>query len=132
MIRNWICATVACLGIFAPTDTKADDISLAIKSGETIELFRTFWIAPSTCETILKSTPIVETLAGPSNLTVSISKATVTPRGYDCKKTPGGIVSLTAKDIAEVENVQLIIRLKLDTLDGERVRSYTYDVVMVP
>lgn len=131
MIRDFLGA-VALLSAVLCSSAKAEEISLAIKNGETIELARPIWI--SDCKTLLNATPTAEILYGPPNLTISITSGDVVPWVAKClsKKVPGGILSLTAKDVTEVKNAQLIVRIKYDTQDGPRVRSYSYDVVMVP
>jgi hypothetical protein len=122
----------ACLGILTgPVVAQAADIGVAIKSGETIPINRHTWL--DDCKGLLKSPPKAEILFGPDNLTVTITKANMVPSGKNCtKEVLVGLLSLTAKEIKEVSNAKLIVRITYDTEDGERSRGYTYDVAMVP
>jgi hypothetical protein len=132
MLRNCLCA-IALMTCWTASGVKAEEISLVIKSGETLELARLYWRSDD-CKTLLKSNPIGEILDGPANLAIAVAEAKVIPRSQKCLTKPvqGGILSLTAKDVTEVKNAQLIVRIKYDTKEGPRIRSYSYDVVMVP
>jgi hypothetical protein len=104
---------------------------MAIKNGETLELARLYWVA--NCKSVLKSTPTAEILSGPPNISVSVKQAMVRPRTQSCPKdVSGGILSIAAKDIKELSISKVVIRWKYETLDGDRLKSETYNLTMVP
>jgi hypothetical protein len=109
----------------------AAERSLAIKNGETLELGRLYFI--SSCKSILNSPPTAEILDGPPQLSLSVKEAQVQARAQGCAKpVPGAIMSLTAKDVTEIATGRVILRIKYSTKDGDRSRSDTLNVTMVP
>src|SRR3954462_3330007 len=105
----------------------AADINIAIKNGETLELGRLYWVA--NCKSNLKTPPSAEILDGPANLTISVKQGMVLPRGQKCsKEVPGGILSMSAKDVSVLSTARVVVRVKYDTRDGDRSRSNTYNV----
>ena len=60
-------------------------LDLALKSGESTELTDLYWVN-SSCKSMLKGTPEVEILDGPSSVTASIKSASVLPRVTGCAK----------------------------------------------
>lgn len=129
MIRN-LARAAACAGsFFAATAAQAAEI--AIKNGETIELEKLYFV--NNCRSLLKSPPTAELLAGPDYVKIKVTPKQVLPRTQQCSKdVAGGTLSITAKDIPAITKGQMIVRVKYDTKDGERTRSYTYDLVMLP
>lgn len=106
--------------------------SIALRSGETVELFPLFWVV--NCRSILKGPPVAEVLEGPPELTVTVREQKVIPRKVNCaKEVPGGMLILTApKDIRARTQGKLTIRIKYPTKDGERQRSWEIDVTLFP
>lgn len=106
--------------------------SLAIKSGESIELGTLFWV--TNCRSILKGSVKAEILEGPSGLSVTVRDQKVVPRSANCaKEVPGGILVLTAdKDVKARAQGKLTIRMKYPTLDGERQKSREIDMTVLP
>jgi len=113
------------------TAVAAAERSLAIKSGETLELGQIYF--QSNCRSILKGPPTAEILDGLPELSVSVKEMQVNARLQKCPKPlPGGILSLTAKDITKVSVNKAIVRIKYSTQDGDRYRSEILNVTMVP
>jgi hypothetical protein len=109
----------------------AEERSLAIKSGETLELGQFYFI--SNCRSILKGPPTAEILDGPPQLSVSVKQAQVEARLQKCPKPVlGGILFLTAKEIMKISVNKTIVRIKYETNDGDRYRSEILNVTMVP
>src|SRR4051794_1354589 len=74
---------------------------LALKSGESTELSDVYWVN-SSCKSMLKSTPEVEILDGPSSVTATIKPASILPRITGCAKAvQGGKLVITAKDVED-------------------------------
>jgi hypothetical protein len=105
--------------------------TIALKSGESIELGNVYWV--SHCRSLLKSTPEVEVLEGPPQVTVSVKEAMVLPRAQSCaKKVPGGIIVITAKDIDDPSYTHLSVRVNYKTKDGDRKFGHVYNLHLVP
>ena len=69
--------------------------ALSLKSGESADVGDVYWV--SHCKSLLKGDPTAEVLEGPPEVTVSIRKQNITPRGKACSKpVPGGIIVVTA------------------------------------
>src|SRR4051812_16575399 len=112
MNQNLGRAAVFTGALFVSVNAQATDI--AIKSGETIELDKMYYV--SNCRSILKTPPVAELLSGPEGITVKLTPKQVLPRTQNCsKEVAGGILSITAKDISEISRGQVIIRIKYDT-----------------
>lgn len=105
--------------------------TIAIKSGETIELGQVYWV--DQCRSILKSLPEVEVLDGPEQISASIREAMVLPRWMGCaKKIAGGVLVISAKDIEDPSFTRLTLRIKYDTKDGVRKYSRVFNLQLVP
>ena len=105
--------------------------TIALKSGEAIELGNVYWV--SHCRSLLKSTPEVEVLEGPPQVTVSVKEAMVLPRAQGCaKKVPGGILVITAKEIDDPSYTHLSVRVNYKTKDGDRKFGHVYNLHLVP
>lgn len=77
--------------------------------------------------------PEVEILEGPAELSLAIKAEQVLPRRQGCAaKVPGGRLMLTAKDIKERAEANLIYRLKYKTKDGDRQGGNSYVVMLFP
>lgn len=131
MTRFLVVAAAVAYAQFAAAGAGAAERNMAIKNGETLELSHLYYI--SNCKSILKTPPTAEILDGPPQLSLSMKNAPVFARAQQCpKEVPGGIMSLTAKDVTEVATSRVIIRIKYATKDGDRYRSETLIVTMVP
>jgi hypothetical protein len=109
----------------------AQNNRIALKSRESVELGPTYWVAR--CRSIMIGLPEVEVLEGPEEITLSVKEAMVLPRRQNCAdRVPGGIVVITAKEIAEPKEGQLTYRLKFKTKDGDRQASHAYRVSLFP
>ena len=109
----------------------AQNNRIALKSRESVELGPTYWVAR--CRSIMIGLPEVEVLEGPEEITLSVKEAMVLPRRQNCAdRVPGGIVVITAKEIAEPKVGQLTYRLKFKTKDGDRQASHAYSVSLFP
>jgi hypothetical protein len=105
--------------------------TIAIKSGETLELGEVGWVA--NCRSILKETPTVEVLEGPPQLSATIKEAMVLPRHQGCaKKVSGGMLIVSAKDIEDPSFTRLVLRIRYDTRDGVRKFSRVFNLQMLP
>ena len=105
---------------------------LSLKAGESTDVGDVYYVV--NCKSLLKGDPTVEVMEGPPEVTVSIRKQDVTPRGKSCSKpVPGGIIVITApKEIKAKSEGKLTVRLKVPTVDGERQTSRAYDVKLFP
>ena len=104
----------------------------SLKSGESVDVGDVYWAAK--CKSLLKGDPTAEVLDGPPEVTVSIRKQDITPRGKACTKpVPGGIIVITApKEIKAKAEGKVTVRLKVPTVDGERQSNREYDVKLFP
>ena len=106
--------------------------AVALKSGETMEVGNAYWIV--NCRSLLKGHITVEILDGPPNVTASIKEQKVIPRAQNCANpVDGGILLVTApKEIKERTQAKLILRLRIPTVDGERLGSREFDLILLP
>ena len=81
--------------------------SVALKSGESVEVGDLYFTSSGTCRSLLKDLPVVEVMEGPSEVTASVKEAMVIPRAQGCsQKIKGGRLVLTAKDIKGIQHEQ--------------------------
>lgn len=105
--------------------------TLALKSGETLEVDKLFWV--SHCKSVLKSTPEAEILDGPPGVSVYVKEQMVLPRYQQCgNRVPGGILMVSAKDIEDQSYTRLTVRITYKTRDGERKFSHVYNLSLIP
>jgi hypothetical protein len=105
--------------------------TLALKSGESVELGPVYWIA--NCHSIMIGLPEVEILEGPPGVTLNVKEAMVLPRRQNCpNKVSGGILSAAAAEVKDRTQGKLIYRVKYKTKDGDRQRSAIYNVSLFP
>jgi hypothetical protein len=105
--------------------------SVALKSGESLELGPIYWV--SHCKSILKSPPEVEILDGPPGLQAAIKESMVLPRQQRCgSKVPGGLLVLSAKDIEDPSYTNLTLRITYNTRDGDRKFSHVLNLSLIP
>lgn len=105
--------------------------TVAIKSGETLDLGQVYWV--SQCRSLLKETPTVEVLDGPPQISASIKEAMVVPRWQGCAKgVNGGILQVSAKDIDDPSFTHLTLRIHYKTRDGDRRRGAVINLQLVP
>ena len=124
-----------CAAVVAGTEAQAQTIvgspTLALKSGETLELGLIYWV--SRCRSILTSTPEAEVLEGPSQVAVSVKQEMVLPRYQQCaSRVPGGKLMITAKEIEDPSYTSLTVRITFKTKDGERKYSQVYNLHLLP
>jgi hypothetical protein len=82
---------------------------------------------------MLKSTPQVEIIDGPPNVTVAVKEGMVMPRIRNCAKpVKGGTVVLTAAEIEDASTTRLTLRIKYQGKDGNRQSSVIYDLALFP
>src|SRR5262249_51173763 len=105
--------------------------SLALKSGESVELGSVYWVA--NCRSTMIGLPEVEILECPPGLTLTVKEAMVLPRRQNCpSKVSGGILSAAVGEVKDRLQAKLLYRLKYKTKDGDRQRSHTFDVSLFP
>jgi hypothetical protein len=106
--------------------------SIALKSGETVELGNVFWVV--NCRSLLTGPPVAEVLEGPPEVTAIVRVQKVIPRKMNCaNEFSGGMLLVTApKEIKERTQGILTIRLKYPTKDGERQASRQLIVTLFP
>jgi hypothetical protein len=132
LLRALVCI---CLGVlFAVTSAVAQIrvSAIALKSGESTEMGPIYWITRgANCRSTLEKILGIEILEGPPELSIKIVEQPVLPN--DCtKKVPGGIVILSAGDVAAPVHSKIVYRIKLKTKDGERQSSFIYSVALYP
>jgi hypothetical protein len=104
---------------------------LALKSGESVELYPVYWVI--NCRSVMIGLPEVEVLEGPPQLSLSIREEKVLPRRQGCAaEVPGGTLLMTAKDVTEKAEATLTYRLKYKTRAGDRQTSGTFIVSLFP
>ena len=127
-------------GVLAATSMMALDVgvavaepeAIALRGGETADLGAVWWIA--NCQSVLKSTPVVEVMEGPADLTAAVKAQKVMPRSAKCaKQVDGGELTISASpDIKSREQGKLFLRIKYATKDGERQKSREIDYTLFP
>jgi hypothetical protein len=129
IVHLGIAGIVGSAGAHAQTITNSPTI--ALKSGESIELGDLFWAV--NCRSVLKSTPEAEILDGPPGISVAVKAAMVTPRAQRCPKpVPGGTLVITAGNIEDVSYTALTIRIIYRGRDGDRKPSVIYNLSLFP
>ena len=107
--------------------------SVALKSGESVEIGDLYFVSSGTCRSLLKDLPVVEVMEGPSEVTASVKEAMVVPREQGCsQKVKGGRLVLTAKDIEEYSTSKLTVRITFHTKDGDTQRSNSFNLTLFP
>jgi hypothetical protein len=105
--------------------------TIALKSGETIDLLPVYWIV--NCKSTVIGEPQVEIMEGPPELSLTIRPGMVVPRAQGCtNQVSGGTMVVAAKDIAERKTARLVYRVKFKTRDGDRQGAQTYSVELFP
>lgn len=114
------------------TGFAAEAENIALRGGETADLGGVWWI--SNCQSILKSTPVVEVMEGPADLSVAVKAQKVLPRTAKCaKQVDGGELTVSAApDIKVREQGKLFLRIKYATKDGERQKSREVNYTLFP
>jgi len=119
------------LAFAAKSVAQNESHTLAMKGGETVELFPVYGL--SNCRSALLATPTVEVLEGPPELTLSIKEGMVKPRKAGCTdKVKGGTVVATAKDVKAPIQAKLTFRIKYKGKDGDRQTGHVYNVSLFP
>lgn len=107
--------------------------NVALKGGESAEVFNLYWVSSGTCRSLLKGPPVVEVMEGPSEVTASAKEDMVTPREQGCsQKIKGAKLMFTAKDIEEYSTSKLTVRVTYHTKDGDFQRSYSFNLTLFP
>jgi hypothetical protein len=105
--------------------------SVALKNGESLEVSTIYYV--TNCKSMLKGTPEVEILDGPSGVEATIKEAMVLPRIQSCgNKVPGGVLVLSARNIEDPSYSNLVLRISYKTKDGERKFSQVFNVSLIP
>lgn len=105
--------------------------SYALKSGESVEIMDLYWV--TNCQSLLTSPPEVTVLDGPPGVTASTTEAMVTPRFQQCAKpVKGSKLKLSADKIDDQSYSVMTLRIKYKTKDGERDRSFTFNIALFP
>ena len=123
--------------VLANADAKAQTFyfnvyNVALKSGESAELADVYYISGD-CKSLLKATPQVEILDGPSGVTATIKEDKIVPRTFGCTKpVPGGKLIITAKEVEEYGRARLVLRVKMKTSSGERQWSRDVNISLIP
>ena len=129
IVHLGIAGIVGSAGAHAQTITNSPTI--ALKSGESIELGDLFWAV--NCRSVLKSTPEAEILDGPPGISVAVKAAMVTPRAQRCPRpVPGGTLVITAGNIEDPSYTTLTIRITYRGPDGDRKSSVVYNISLFP
>lgn len=128
-----LCAMCALGGIPATAQTISKPVvDLALKSGESTELSDLWWVGAN-CKSLLTKTPEVEILDGPPSVTAVVKPASVVPRGLNCTNAiQGGKLVITAGDVQDPGTATLLLRVNFKTKSGDRQRSVTVRLALVP
>jgi hypothetical protein len=104
---------------------------VALKSGESADLGLVYWV--SHCKSIMIGLPTVDILDGPPEITITIRTEMVLPRLQNCpNKVAGGTIVARASTIAEPAQTQITYRVNYKTKEGDRPRSYVYNLSLFP
>src|SRR5262252_4346160 len=124
-----ITGIVGSAGAHAQTITNSP--SIALRSGESTELVRLYWVV--NCRSVLKGTPEAEILDGPPGVSLAVKAAMVTPRAQRCpKEVPGGTLVISAGNIEDPSYSTLTIRITFRGRDGVRNTSQIYNLSLLP
>lgn len=105
---------------------------IALKSGETAEVSDVYFINAN-CQSMLKGTPEVEILNGPSGVTAAITAAKVVPRDSGCVgPVSGGKLILTAKDIQKYSYTRMVFLVHYKTFGGDKRSSDDINLALYP
>jgi hypothetical protein len=105
--------------------------SYALKSGESVEIMDLYWV--TNCQSLLTSPPVVTVLDGPPGVTASATETMVTPRFQQCAKpVKGAKLRLSADKIEDQSYSMMTLRIKYKTKDGERDKSFTFNIALFP
>jgi hypothetical protein len=105
--------------------------TLALKSGETVELGQLYYVVG--CRSLLTGTPEAEVLEGPPQVSVSVKQDMVLPRQQQCAKpVSGGKLMITAREIEDPSHTNLTVRITYKTKDGDRKLSQVYNLHLLP
>jgi hypothetical protein len=119
------------VGAFAGNEARAQQQSIALKNGESLELGSVWWVV--NCRSTMIGLPEVEILEGPPGLTLAVKEAMVLPRRLSCAtQVPGGILVATAQNVTEPVQGKLTYRVKYKTKDGDRQIANSYNVSLFP
>jgi hypothetical protein len=123
---------VAALGAATAQAQALNVPSIAIKSGETLELGPVYFV--QTCRSIMLAKPEAEILEGPPGVTVTVKEGDVVPRSLGCaNKVKGGTLFLTAPQQIEDDGVaRLVVRVNFKTKDGDRKQSLIVNLSLIP
>lgn len=134
LFQRMMLAAVLAISSLATINTgfAADAENISLRGGETADLGGVWWIA--NCKSILKSTPIVEVMEGPADLSVAMKAQKVLPRTSKCaKEVDGGELTVSAApDVKAREQGTLFLRVKYATKDGERQKSREINYTLFP
>lgn len=110
----------------------AEPATVALKSGETADLNRLFFVR--NCRSLLKGKITVELLDGPPGLSASLREQQIVPRKGNCTKAvDGGVLVLAAaKDIKAKTEAKAIIRVKYPTTEGDKQKVLEFKVILLP
>ena len=108
--------------------------TIAMKSGETLDLGPVYYVQQQTCRSLAIAKPEAEILEGPPDVAVTIKEGEVVPRAQGCSnKVRGGQLLLTApKEIDDPSFARLVIRITHKTRDGDRKFSAVYNLSLIP
>jgi len=105
--------------------------TLALKSGETIELGQLYYVVG--CRSLLTGTPEAEVLEGPPQVSVSVKQEMVLPRVQRCaNRVAGGKLMVTAREIEDPSHTTLTVRITYKTKDGDRKSSQVFNLHLLP
>ena len=137
MRKIWvICSLINCLSLMLVGGAQAQSWqmntqSLALKSGETVEVMDLYWVI--NCRSQLTSIPEVTVMDGPPGVKVSIIEADVLPRFQQCSKpVKGAKLKMIAEKIDDQSYSMMTIRIKYKTKDGDREKSSTFSLALFP
>jgi hypothetical protein len=132
MMKTWVLYMVAFVSLIGGCISAPAAETVALKSGETVELNNLFWVA--NCRSLLTGPMRVEILEGPPEITASIREQNIVPHILNCPKpVKAGVLLLSAaKDVKTRVEAKVVLRVKFPTVDGEKQRSFDLNAVVLP
>ena len=129
MFRVFFALIVSAFVFIARADAQTSPRFIALKSGESIAVTELWWV--KNCRSVvLNMEPVV--LQSMPDVSVSIKEQPVLPANCS-KAVPGAALILTAKNVKEITEGSVVVRVAYKIKEGQRdPTSYKFDIQIFP
>ena len=105
---------------------------ISIKSGESADIGVVYWV--KNCNSTLQKVSGIEILDGNNPvLQFGVREELVNASRQNCaSKVPGGVVYVTASQVAEKQSTVIKYRVKYETTDGQQQSTHSVQLDMYP